>query len=142
MGRSDALPRRFFGAVDAKSRIPRNNVLLVGVLACVGGLSLTYQLGAELLNFGAFIAFMGVNLAAFVRYWVRSDERRIMNAVLPLTGFLVCLYLWLSLRWPARVAGGLWLAAGVIYGAIKTRGFRREMVSFEMPSDEPEGGSP
>jgi putrescine importer len=142
MGRSDALPRRFFGAVDAKSRIPRNNVLLVGALACVGGLSLTYQLGAELLNFGAFIAFMGVNLAAFVRYWVRSDERRIMNAVLPLTGFLVCLYLWLSLRWPARVAGSLWLAAGVIYGAIKTRGFRREMVSFEMPSDEPEGGSP
>jgi putrescine importer len=142
MGRSDALPRRFFGAVDAKSRIPRNNVLLVGALACVGGLSLTYQLGAELLNFGAFVAFMGVNLAAFVRYWVRSDERRLMNAVLPLTGFLVCLYLWLSLRWPARVAGTLWLAAGVIYGAIKTRGFRRQMVSFEIPSDEPEEGSP
>jgi amino acid transporter len=76
MGRSNALPRRFFGTVDAKNRIPRNNVLLVGVLAFVGGLFLSYQLGAELLNFGAFIAFMGVNLAAFVRYWVRSDDRR------------------------------------------------------------------
>jgi putrescine importer len=133
MGRSNALPRRFFGAVDPKHRIPRNNVLLVGFLAFLGGLSLTYQLGAELLNFGAFIAFMGVNLAAFVRYWVRSDDRRIMNFVLPLTGFLVCLYLWLSLRWPARLAGGVWLAAGVIYGAVKTRGFQRNLVSFEVP---------
>ena len=136
MGRSDALPRRFFGGVDARNRIPRNNVLLVGALACAGGLSLTYQLGAELLNFGAFIAFMGVNLAAFVRYWVRSDNRRLMNAVLPLSGFFVCLYLWLSLRSPAQVAGGAWLAAGVIYGAIRTRGFTRQMVSFEIPSDE------
>jgi putrescine importer len=67
MGRSDALPRRFFGAVDPRHNIPRNNVLLVGVLAFAGGLLLTYQLGAEMLNFGAFIAFMGVNLAAFVR---------------------------------------------------------------------------
>src|SRR4029453_13037120 len=122
MGRSDPLPPRFFGSVDARNRIPRNNVLLVGALAFVGGLMLSYQLGAELLNFGAFIAFMGVNLAAFVRYWVRSDERRIMNFVLPLTGFVVCLYLWLSLRWPAKVAGGVWLVAGGVYGAHKTPG--------------------
>ena len=135
MGRSDALPRRFFGAVDPRHNIPRNNVLLVGVLAFAGGLLLTYQLGAEMLNFGAFIAFMGVNLAAFVRYWVRSDERRIANFILPILGFLVCLYLWLSLRWPAKVAGGVWLAAGVLYGAIKTRGFRERAISFDIPAD-------
>jgi putrescine importer len=41
MGRSDALPRRFFGVVDERNRIPRNNVLLVGVLAFAGGLSLS-----------------------------------------------------------------------------------------------------
>jgi putrescine importer len=135
MGRSDALPRRFFGAIDARHNIPRNNVILVGALACLGGLSLSYQLGAEMLNFGAFIAFMGVNLAAFTRYWARSDDRHVLNFVLPLMGFLVCLYLWLSLRWPAKVAGGIWLAAGVIYGAIKTRGFRRNVVSFLVPPE-------
>jgi len=135
MGRSDALPRGFFGAVDPRNNIPRNNVLLVGVLAFAGGLLLTYQLGAEMLNFGAFIAFMGVNLAAFVRYWVRDDERRVTNFILPLVGFLVCLYLWLSLRWPAKVAGGAWLAAGVIYGAIRTRGFRGRAISFEVPAE-------
>jgi putrescine importer len=140
MGRSDALPRRFFGAIDPVRRIPRNNVLLVGVLAFIGGISLSYQLGAEMLNFGAFIAFMGVNLAAFVRYWVRADDRSVAKFVLPLLGFLVCLYLWLSLRWPAKLAGGLWLGAGIIYGAIKTRGFSRNLVSFELPPDEPAKG--
>jgi len=133
MGRSDALPRAFFGAIDPKHNIPRNNVLLVGVVALIGGLSLSYQLGAEMLNFGAFIAFMGVNLAAFVRYWVRSDDRRITNFIWPLLGFLVCFYLWFSLRWPAKLAGGAWLLVGVLYGAIRTRGFRQKMVMFDHP---------
>ena len=134
MGRSDALPRRFFGAVDARRGVPRNNVLLVGLFALVGGLLLSYQLGAEMLNFGAFIAFTGVNLAAFTHYWVRSSERRVSNFVLPLLGALICLYLWFSLRLPAKVAGGVWLAAGVFYGAIRTRGFRRQL-SFEAPPE-------
>jgi putrescine importer len=135
MGREDALPRSFFGAIDPRRNIPRNNVLLVGALALAGGLALTYQLGAEMLNFGAFIAFMGVNLAAFTHYWVRAERRRAVDFALPLLGFLICLYLWLSLRWPAKVAGGVWLGAGVLYGAIKTRGFRKNLVSFELPPE-------
>ena len=135
MGRSDALPRAFCGAIDPRRNIPRNNVLLVGAFALAGGLSLSYQLGAEMLNFGAFIAFMGVNLAAFTHYWVRSEDRRWSHFVLPLLGFLICLYLWLSLRWPAKVAGGIWLGAGMCYGAIKTKGFRRNLLSFDVPAD-------
>jgi len=137
MGRQDALPRRFFGAIDPRTNVPRNNVLLIGVIALAGGLTLSYQLGAEMLNFGAFIAFMGVNVAALVHYWVREDRarRRPADLLIPLGGFLFCLYLWISLRWPAIIAGGAWLAAGVLYGAIKTRGFRRQMVSFDLPPE-------
>ena len=131
MGRSGALPRRFFAAVDERRHIPRNNVLLIGGLAFAGGLTLTYQLGAEMLNFGAFIAFMGVNLAAFTRYWVRAEKRRPLDLVLPLLGFAICGYLWLSLRLPAKLAGGAWLLAGLIYGAATTGGFRRSRVSFD-----------
>ncbi len=135
MGRSEALPARFFGAVDARRNIPRNNVLLIGAFALVGGLLLTYQLGAEMLNFGAFIAFMGVNVAALTRYWVRSEDRRITNLVWPLLGFGICFYLWWSLRTPAKIAGGLWLGAGVLYGAIRSRGFTRDVVAFEPPPE-------
>jgi putrescine importer len=146
MGRQNALPRRFFGVVEPVRQIPRNNVLLIGVIVLAGGLSLDYfaqftggtgfQLGAEMLNFGAFIAFMGVNLSAAMRYWVRAAERRWLDLMLPLAGFFFCLNLWLNLRWPAKVAGGLWLGAGVLYGAIQTRGFRRNLISFEVPPEQ------
>src|SRR5579872_5653017 len=36
MGRSNALPKSFFGAVSRKHRIPQNNVLLVGIVAVLG----------------------------------------------------------------------------------------------------------
>ena len=135
MGRENALPSRFFGVIDPRRNIPRNNVLLVGALALAGGLTLTYQLGAEMLNFGAFIAFMGVNLAALTHYWVRAPQKRLFDFVAPFVGFAICLYLWLSLRWPAKLAGGIWLGAGVLYGAIKTRGFRTNLVSFDAVSE-------
>lgn len=135
MGRSGALPRSFFGAVEAKHGIPRNNVLLVGAFALVGSFLLSYQLGAEMLNFGAFIAFMGVNLAAFTRYWVRAEKKTIGNFVFPLVGFLFCFYLWYSLRTPAKLWGGAWLAIGLIYGAIRTKGFQKELVTFDAPAE-------
>ena len=65
MGRGNAIPKSFFGAIEAKRRIPRNNVLFVGVFALIGTTFLTFERAAELLNFGALLAFMGVNAASF-----------------------------------------------------------------------------
>jgi putrescine importer len=135
MGREGALPRSFFGAIDARRNIPHKNVLLIGALTLGGALVLSYQLGAEMLNFGAFIAFMGVNLAALWHYWVRTEEKRWVDGALPLVGFLVCLYLWVSLRMPAKLAGGAWLAAGMLFGAIRTRGFTLKAGSFDVPPE-------
>ncbi|MGH9577522.1 MAG: APC family permease, partial [Terriglobales bacterium] len=136
MGRSNALPPKFFGSIEPVSRIPRNNVILVGVIALIGSWLVTYSLGAEMLNFGALIAFMGVNLAAFTRYFVRGAEKKLTNSLPPLLGFAICLLLWLNLSAPAKIAGGAWLAAGVLYGAIKTRGFKKDLVNFELPPEE------
>jgi amino acid transporter len=135
MGRDNTLPRSFFGVIEPKRRIPRNNVLFTGVLALIGAFTLTYQLGAELLNFGAFIAFMGVNAAAFTHGFWRSGKRQIGNLLPPALGFLICLYIWLSLRTPAKIAGAAWLGVGIAYAAWKTRGFRRE-ISFSEPPPE------
>ena len=96
---------------------------------------MSYQLGAELLNFGAFIAFMGVNAASFTHYWLRAQERKLINFLPPVLGFTICLYIWLSLRTPAKVAGGLWLLVGIGYAAWKTKGFRREIVFSEPPAE-------
>ncbi len=101
MGRSNALPAKFFGYIDPERHVPRNNVIFVGVIALVGSWLVTYSLGAEMLNFGALIAFMGVNLAAFTRYFVRGAEKKLTNFLPPLLGFAICLLLWLNLSPPA-----------------------------------------
>ena len=136
MGRSKALPQSFFGAVDPKRHVPRNNVLFVGAIALAGAFVISYGLGAEMLNFGALIAFMGVNLAAFTRYYVRDSQKKITNLIFPLAGFLICLLLWLNLSRPAKIVGSIWMAVGIIFGAIKTRGFRGNLIDFELPPEE------
>jgi amino acid transporter len=131
MGRDKALPSRFFSYLDPRKAIPRNNVIFIGILALLGSHLMSYQLGAELLNFGAFIGFMGVNLSSLLRYWVRGEDRSWSHLVVPALGFLICLYMWLSLRTPAQIAGLCWLAAGMIFGAWKTRGFKLKLLTFD-----------
>ncbi|HTB79430.1 MAG TPA: APC family permease [Opitutaceae bacterium] len=125
MGRSEALPKSFFGAVDAKSRVPRNNVFFVGAIVLAGSFLLSFGLGAEMLNFGALIAFMGVNAAAFLRYFVRAEQKKLGNALPPLLGFAICLGLWLSLGHLAMGVGSLWMALGIAFGVWKTKGFSK-----------------
>ena len=130
MGRSDALPRSFFGRIDPVRRIPRNNVLLIGLVALAGAMLISYERGAELLNFGALIAFMGVNLAALVHYYIRG-EKTASNLLPPSLGFIICGLLWWNLSLPAKKLGVVWLAVGIAYGTWRTRGFRRELVRFD-----------
>jgi putrescine importer len=133
MGRSNALPQSFFGKVDAKHHIPRNNVVFIGVIVLIGSFFLTFGRGIELLNFGALIAFMGVNAAAFVRYFLHG-QKSVANFLPPLIGFFICLGLWWSLSVPAKILGSVWMALGIAFGIWKTRWFR-EPLSFEAPAD-------
>ncbi len=114
MGRGNALPKSFFGALSAKTAIPRNNVLLVGAITLLGVFLLTYESGAELLNFGAFIAFMGVNLAALVHYKFRSQEKVTLPALAPLLGLVVSAFIWLNLGHNAQLLGAAWIVVGLI----------------------------
>lgn len=170
MGRSKALPQSFFGVVDRKRHVPRNNVIFVGAVALAGAFIISYGLGAEMLNFGALIAFMGVNLAAFFRYHVREGGHSAIAPLVitgvvialvllpyqsvallaiagvglaivavwtpPLAGFAICFFLWKNLSWKAWIVGGIWMVVGIAFGAIKTRGFRGNLIDFELPAEE------
>ena len=46
----------------------------------VGAQVISYELAAELLNFGAFLGFMGVNLAVIWKFWVHRAEARGENS--------------------------------------------------------------
>jgi len=142
MGRSESIPKGFFAKLHSKKGIPANNVILVGALALGGALCdmlrepfrISYEKGAEMLNFGAFIAFMGVNVAAFVRYFLHAERKTVWNFAWPVLGFSICAYIWWELGTPAKILGAAWLTIGLIYGAWKTSGFRKA-ISFDVPAE-------
>lgn len=121
MGQDGALPRKFFGAVDKKNRIPRNNVILIGAICLVGALVFSYQLGTELLNYGALLAFMGVNAASMLRGWRHGRWGQSFPMLLSLGGFVTCLLLWINLGPLARIAGTCWACAGILLWIVRRR---------------------
>jgi amino acid transporter len=127
MGRDNAIPGKFFAAINPRTHVPSNNIILVGVITLIGTFLLTFPIGAQLLNFGALIAFMGVNVSSFVRYFLRSERKTFGHLIVPVLGFSICLYLWLSLGYKAKIVGICWLTAGVLYGAYRTSWFRKPL---------------
>ena len=136
MGRDNVLPRKLFAYLDPKRNTPTVNIWLIGIVAYIGALFVSYEQAGEILNFGAFLAFMGVNLATFWQFGVVGQAGRkrrwVGDIVIPLLGFMFCLWIWLGLKMPAKIVGGCWLSVGFIYSAIKTRWFRDRpiMVDF------------
>jgi hypothetical protein len=59
-----------------------------------------------------------------------------VNFLVPALGFGICLFIWLSLSHAAKVAGTAWIAVGIVYGAIRTRGFPADLVRFDIPEND------
>jgi putrescine importer len=135
MGRDDVLPRKFFGHLDPDRKTPSYNILIIGALALTASTLINYEQAAELLNFGAFIAFMGVNLAVMRQFYFKeqvSRQRRwLADLALPLAGFLFCLWIWWGLSPTAKLVGGSWFVLGLLYALFRTRGFRLRPVAID-----------
>jgi amino acid transporter len=134
MGRDNVLPRAIFGHLDARHS-PTVNLWLIGVAAVAGAFILNYESATLLINFGAFLAFMGVNAATIRAYWFQTPagyQRRLLpDIIAPALGLLFSLWIWLSLPLPAKIVGGIWFAVGIVYAAIITRGFCRRPVMLD-----------
>lgn len=119
MGRDGVIPKKFFSHLDKKNAIPKNNVILIGILTLIGALILNYEESARLINFGAFFAFMGVNIACIREYFFLIKKKTVRMFVFyflfPLIGFIVCFIIWINLPLKTFYVGGSWLAAGAIY---------------------------
>jgi putrescine importer len=135
MGRDGVLPGKFFSRLNPKTSAPDFNIIFIAILTIIISLIISYQGAAELLNFGAFLAFMGVNLAALRQFFFLrppGEKRSILSdAITPVMGFLVCFFIWISLPTPAKITGGIWLLIGLIYLFIKTRGLKQKPVKLD-----------
>jgi len=132
MGRDNVLPRRTFAHLSPGSSTPTYNILIIATVVFVGAIALqhvgnAFEHAGELQNYGAFFAFMNVNLAAFWQFaFVRphkSKARTIVDSSLSLFGAVFCGIMWWNLDNVARIVGGIWFLIGIIYFAFATRGF-------------------
>jgi putrescine importer len=135
MARAGSLPQRPFARLDPRTGTPAYNIVLVGVLAAGGALVLNYERSAELINFGAFLAFMGVN-AAVIRHSIRGGfrepgHRMLSGLILPAGGFLFCFTIWLNLSVAAKITGTIWFAAGLVYDIVQNRRGGSTAIPFE-----------
>ncbi len=128
MGRNGALPKGFFGYLQGSRGVPSYNVLLIGLITVLGALYFNFETAAELLNFGALLAFMGVNAAAARHFFfgrTRGDRRLLQDLVVPVFGFIFCLSIWASLPIIAKVVGTIWFLLGIAYSFAMTGSLRR-----------------
>jgi putrescine importer len=119
MARDGRLPRSIFGYLHPKRRTPTYSMLLMGGIALIGGALLDLDKAAELVNFGACAGFLAVNYSVISLYFFRRRERgpRALwkYLVSPIIGFLVCLWIWLSVSPLAMKVGVAWSLAGLMY---------------------------
>ena len=131
MARDGRLPHKLFGYLHPTRRTPIYSVLLMGGIACTGGLVFDLDAGAELVNFGACLGFMVVNLSVLMHYFVRLRERGAgsiwVNLVCPILGFATCFYIWLSISSLAMRVGAVWTVVGIAYLAIQKGGFKQKV---------------
>ena len=126
MGRDDVLPKKVFSYLNPRRGNPVYNELIIGVVAYVAVLTIPWQLAAEVVTFGALLAFTAVNLVALLHFWFEgaSNKRSFLaDAFLPGFGAVFCFILLLGLQAWTKYAGLIWLVIGFIYAGYRTRMF-------------------
>ncbi|MGR7026141.1 APC family permease [Geodermatophilus sp. URMC 62] len=127
MGRDGVLPRRVFGYLHPRFRTPVVNLALSGA---VGLLALEFSLSTStsFINFGAFTAFTMVNVCVVSHFLRRRRAGESLDpltfVVLPLLGAVVDVWLLTELDGHALWLGVSWLALGVVWLLVLTRGLR------------------
>lgn len=135
MGRNSVLPKKLFGYVNPKTATPTFNIILAGVV-CALGVWLTLENVIDYINFGALIAFSFVNISVFAWFAIRQGRRKTASdivkfTILPLSGLLMTVILWVNLSETALIGGLVWAGVGLAYLAFLTGGFRKKVQGFD-----------
>jgi putrescine importer len=127
MGRDRVLPERVFGWVSERFHTPVFNIALCGVIG-LAAIFLDVATSTSFINFGAFTAFTLVNLAV-IAYFLRHRDDHLSPwryVLLPFVGAMIDIYLLTHLDAKALILGLSWLAIGIVYLLVLTRGLTRK----------------
>lgn len=139
MGRDNILPKKVFGKLSPKFQTPVNNIIITTIIAMTAIFYADNVMGAaSLVSVGAVCGFFMVNLSVICHYIIRGKERGgaavVKHIIVPAIGMASLVVVFYFIETPAKILGGIWLLVGIIYLAIKTKGFRE--LPPEMKLDE------
>ena len=142
MGRDAVLPRQIFAVVHKTFHTPWLSVIVVGLMGIIA-MFMDVATSTSFVNFGAFIAFITVNISVVVLAVKRQREGKSTNILLdfifPIIGAIIVGILLSQLDINAITIGSIWLVIGIVILAVLTGGFRRQPPRFK--SEEFEGAS-
>jgi amino acid transporter len=126
MARDRKLPA-ILAAVHPRFKTPYISTLLVAVISLVVGLFFASRIDdlTRVVNFGALTSFALLHLAVAYHHLVRQRTGDWMrHLIFPLIGFIVIAYVLYGMDRTAKILGGCWVAAGILYYLILARGAR------------------
>jgi amino acid transporter len=149
MGRDNMLPKRIFAAINDRWKTPHWNIILIVVIEYVLGIVLTVEKITTLINYGALGGFVALNVGVIWLYYVKKKGNapeslhEVPNWVptaayfpryflAPLAGCIVVGWVFVSLDKYALAVGTIWLLIGIIFEAVKTKGFRELPPQLEL----------
>lgn len=142
MGRDSLIPKRIFASINKRWKTPHWNIVIIVTIEFILGLSANMTTLSNLVNYGALFAFAALNLSVIWLYyfkkngespekfgnktgWIPTGWQHIRFLILPFLGFLVISFVWSSMDHLALIIGTIWLIIGIVFLAIKTKGFRK-----------------
>lgn len=134
MGRDKLLPN-VLAKVHPKFHTPHVAVILIGIVSLICTVVFTDEQLTKLVNFGAISSFVMLNLAVvwffFVKEKRRSGKDLVNFFVYPMLGSIILLYVWSGFDHLTQIIGFTWLAVGIIFGYIKSKGYKEVPEAFK-----------
>jgi amino acid transporter len=132
MARDRKLPA-ILAVVHPRFKTPYVSTLLVAAVSLIVGLFFASRIDdlTRVVNFGALTSFALLHLAVAYHHFFRQRSGAwLRHLIFPLAGFAVILYVLYGMDRTAKILGGCWLAAGVLYYLILAARGRTGTVSF------------
>ncbi len=127
MGRDKLIPS-IFGKVHPKYKTPYVAAIVFGAVTFTVANLIDIESLSKLVNYGAMTAYMMLNVAVFWFFFVKKGQRGLGgfldHFLFPLIGFIVIGYVWYGFDPVTKIVGTLWMILGIIYGAIKSKGYK------------------
>ncbi len=127
MGRDGMMPRAF-GKVHPKFKSPHIAAICLSIITVAVALIVPNEDLGNCINFGALTTFAMLNVSVIVYFFGKQKQRGAYGffryVIVPVIGFTVIAMCWIGFSKLAFIVGFGWMAAGIILGAILSKGYK------------------